>query len=227
MLPSVSIFAQQYKIGEKYINLPSPNNFADISSTHPKYYADIIAMTVPASNEAVGLFLTNNDIAALNAGQSAKMDRYLMVQSNKAIKDANITKETFAKVVNASKNQTKKMKEELDRKITQQQNKTTQIAKEKFGVDLDFSQTDVKQLGAFNDSPEIFSTAAIRKITDNINGQKDTYFILSTTNLINVKNKLIYAYAYSVKDLNDDIDAELEWLRNTSTQWSKAIIAAN
>ena len=108
------------------------------------------------------------------------------------------------------------VKKELEESVNE---KITNLINKKLDESVSNEANEPKTLGKIKDTKESFGVLMTLKVNSNIR----TMNLLSSVNLLRIRNKLISANIYC----NFDDIAKIKWITDFSETWAKAILDAN
>lgn len=210
------------KLGEKVINLPTPNGFEEVTQKFEYMKTRFNATEAPA-NEVVAGYLPVSDCDLLRRGEKPLLTYYARVSVFRKAKELDLSPSTFQDIVDSVR---KNMTTILDPDGPMMKDLTARI--EKRLTDLNEAETKFdfskpQSLGTFDVRENVYGTLTLMVIEAEVGGKKTTTPLLGGTTIMRVKDRLIYVYTYRKYDSN----ADLETLKQLAKQWNDSILAAN
>jgi hypothetical protein len=226
--PSKAQDSKTLELGSRTVTIPAPEGYKDISEVHEGFFQEITALTVPSSNVGLAMFVTDEDYDALSQNGFPKLERYMMIQVQQKLVDKDISQKNFNDVTDIYETQIDKIRAEAKAKIEDHYKKAENRMKDIYDLDWQFKETDTIPLGKFHETASAFGSADVSKAVNTVEGEPEHYLIYSSTNFVLVRNRLLYVYVYGSQDLPpQDSEGEIEWLKQTSVDWTDAIVKTN
>ncbi len=214
MLAQNSAFAAcQANVGAVPMLIPAPaEGFVEAGPENAK----TMDIMVVQQNRLLCAFLTPDDYSRMLSPQRSQiMDRYMMVEVQKASEDKEYSDADFKELGNVLRTQ-----------FGDLVNKTTQPTQDQLNERLKkLNSPEIKMdkpvpLGSMYSGP---NAEAYGLVMDYSSADGSSRRMAMSAVFVKVKSRLIFVYIYSVyKD-----PATVDWLKQMSEQWSKSILAAN
>ena len=198
-------------IGGVKINIPSPNkHFIEVGEEQRPIFADFVL----ESSNMLCVFLDTNDIIKMLNGKTEdlKLDKFIVVQIDKDEVERDYNEDDFIEIKNNTL-------ESITSDLKEINEKGNNILNKKLDESVSNEANEPKTLGKIKDTKESFGVLMTLKVNSNIR----TMNLLSSVNLLRIRNKLISANIYC----NFDDIAKIKWITDFSETWAKAILDAN
>jgi len=203
------------EVGGKNITVPLPAGMADSAAAGEKAIAFAQSVT-PKGNRALLLLVPQDQVAALATEAKPALLKYAMLQSNREFNDRNVSPEMFSFVSRFVKSQILGKEAVLNKAVQQGAKEAATEAK-------NISLGETKPLMMIRDDKRAMSSLLLMKIAYNKDGTSFDIPLLSSMSLVHLQSRVLYAYVYTI--YLDESD--LNWIKTTTEQWLKDMIAAN
>jgi hypothetical protein len=219
LLPVVS-GATDISVGGVSLAIPNPDGFSPVTPQMTTLY-EIQKQFVAPTNEEFAAFIPDRDISAVLKDEIPDLPRRFTVQTSKELIRASVATSDFAKLKNIIKTQNNEL---IKRTKAQLPGVTKQINEginKKYGVDLAFSISQITPMPVHAETDRILAYSALVKYDmKDENGIPASFVSASTITLVHVKSKVLILNSYAE-------ESGLDWCREVSRQWAKAVVAAN
>ncbi len=207
------------KVGSVPVKLPVPPGFVEPSLQIPAFRSYGEKFT-PQMNRLLAIYIAEPDMQRVTAQNEPEMKRYFLAQTLRANEGSTLTRADFDKVKSMLKDQNSGLQKIVEN-IGQQ---AIDDAFKKIGDgQIKLKMGEVKSLGVFDETKDSLSTLLLTKGQAVVNGKSTEVSILSGTNIVRLKDRLVYLYAYSRYEGKSDI----EWVSKVSKDWVGRATALN
>jgi hypothetical protein len=206
-------------IGDTQLEIPAPAGFSPVTSEMTEL-DKLLHGLVPPMNTYLTAFVADADAERALKHEVPDLSRYFGVQTLKQLTSRFLTKSDFAAIKGAIKQQQEKIMEEVRKQtpgLIESINKN--LAKD-MSVDLGLKLLNMVPLPPHEDTERSLGFSMLVNYTaGNSNApQKEVSAVTGT--VLHLKGKILYLYA-------NGSEKDLEWTRKVSTDWARAVIAAN
>jgi hypothetical protein len=214
LVPLAASANETAKIGDETLSVPLPQGFVRYDGLNAAI-DQVMQRFVPPSNRSLMVIATPLDAERAKANQPKDLNRFMSVQTARALENQKATLRDFE---SASAELEKQFVPGGQGAATVQSeaNKLTKNAN--LGVDLKLGET--RMLGVYEKTKQSMDMGLIMK-AQVANGPVKT--VVAAMSLVDVKGKFLFLYVYS--DYHGQADAD--WTRTMAKSWREAIIAAN
>lgn len=212
--------ALEIEVGEQRINLPLPYGFVELTPAMSPYYETTRAYIAPSNLRYVTL-ITANDAEALLRGEDVELERYINVESEKAISATSVSPAQFAELRSILRSQIDDMYANIEKQMPELANEGNRKLSEEFDTDLAVELGGIVPLPIHLDTEHAIANSMFATVGGTVDGASiGTDVVAATTLFLHVKNKVLFVYVYGP-------ESELEWTRETAEKWTTDILAAN
>jgi hypothetical protein len=208
------------KIGSINIVLPFPDGCIEMNKTLLATQTKLVNTTTPG-NRLVAGFVPADPAKPPGENESAKLDRYMMVETSRALDDHALTVAEFndvkAEIAKGMNDEAGQAQEQVNQKLKAAAGDPDIQNKVEIGKPV--------MLGTYlkADNAIGFLMMMIKVHADDGQGNVADTTMACGTVMQRVKERLIYCYVFApFKD-----ESSLEWVRKTSTQWQEQVTKAN
>jgi len=198
-------------IGGVKINIPTPNaGFKEVGINQH----DLFNTFIPDFNKLLCVYTDTSDYTHLLNGENdnVKLNNYMFIEVSKKFINHDITTEDFNDL---KKEVVGLLKKDLS-DIIESANEVLQERKDEVG---DVNINEPKALGCIYDIKNAYgSLMSINAKTETTKAK-----LICSLNFIRIKKRLIYIYVYC----NFDNINKINWIKDFSESWAKAILDAN
>ena len=219
---SSNIRAVEITVSDTTINIPSPSQFAEISSLSPETFQMFKDMS-PASNRLLAVFVSEADSGRLLRGESAILNQYMMVQSNKTFEGLSLAKHQFKEIREVMRKQYDSVFQEKRDLIDQMTKKAGDALSKSFNAEIGLEIGEVVPLGVDSDTTSSITISQLTKLKAIVSGQSSESVVAGTMTTMLVGGKVLYLYVFRTYHN----DADLTWARKTAQDWVSQTLAAN
>jgi len=214
--------AVEVKIGAETITVPSPQGFSEISEVSPDIFK-MWAEMLPTDNRLLAGFVSQSDVGHLLRGEAAVFHEYLLVSMAKGLDSQNWSRDQFI----AFKDLVRQEQEAPLRGKQGHLDKVVENAEQALSKRLDaeaaLKMKRVVPLGIDSETPSSITMSQLAKYDIAIDDTHTANVTAGTSTFLLVKGKVLFLHVYrAYKD-----EADLQWTRDQSQSWLKAILTAN
>lgn len=199
-------------IGGTKILVPCPEGFVEVGPAKRVFPSE-------APNNLLGWFIRTNDQSGFEAGTIDVLRRYMQIQISKDAVYHQITPTEFSEVATAVSGQ----QDEIYRSAMTDVNK---LLKKMASDNPDLSGLRIDQpkaLGTFLKTNNAVGFLMLMTLTVPGGDTPKQVPMLAATTLLRVREKLLFQYVYAAADDKKAVD----WVKETSRTWARAIEKAN
>jgi len=207
--------------GTVYLNVPEPDGFLE-SSDIDMVNSFANSLIIPG-NVLLGIYIEEEDVAKIIGFQEPKLDRYMLLQSDRRIKQDRLSKQYFREMADSFKKYHGKLFSNIKDDVNKHINSVTEDLGGKYNVPFEMALGKTVSLGTSYNKEEAIGVTTLTRYETNIGGHIETFVMVGGVNIIYLKGKILYAYVYSTFNSRKDI----EWNRAISKYWVDAILSAN
>jgi hypothetical protein len=216
---STSTSTSTVKVGDVTLEVPTSPGYARVTPEMKELLARIETVTAP-HNVSLALYIPEQDIPQALAGVLVESQRIRAVQAPKDTLDRQFTQEYFADMKVGMRMQQAQVIEKLKRDMPEMMNKTLDKVSDA-SQNARVNPGGVETLLSHYEDANSFASSIVARIEYNAGGNQPAVSVVTATmTLVLVKGKLIFLYVYGNED-------DLEWTREQSKEWTKALVAAN
>ncbi len=216
---SAAVPSFEANVGDVAIKLPIPQGFTEPTGDIPGFRRLGEQLTA-RSNRLMAFYISLADFRKAAVGGEPEMKRYFMVQTLRAMEASALDPTMFEVTKQMVKSQSGSLFKSAE---AESQSMLDSYAKSIGDGQGKIKLGEVSSLGVFDEKPESITLLGLSKLQGNINGQQTEVTILFATNLVRVKNRIVYFYTYTRYDGKDDI----EWAAEASKAWVTQVLALN
>jgi hypothetical protein len=207
------------EVGDTKINVHAPLDFYEISELSPETRKYFEIMT-PPSNSLLAVFVSEDDLGRIMKGESPNLQRYMILQTPRNFANNNISEMQFNQLVTYLKEQHNMLLSDMKDKIgSYLDDAADQISKDK-DISLDMKIGQQVPLGILFEKLGILSFVNLIKFQVTVDGKSVDSVVVASTSLLKVKDRILYAYVYSIYDNQEDIN----WVRAKTKEWMDLIL---
>lgn len=210
------------EVGETSIVIPEPNGYENVGDSSPEM-SQLAAALTPPTNRLLAVFASQEAVAEVLNGNTPVLPRYMLVQSSRQIESVTVSRVQFTQLRDRTRQQQAVAIEQMTRSIGPFLEDASGELSTRIGADLNLAIGESVPLGVFLDRDDAIGFAMITENRISADGQEISYPVVATTLLVNVKNKILFAYVYSSYEDADDV----AWARATSRRWVEEIVGMN
>jgi len=210
------------QLGDKVISIPDPEGFEEGTAQFPDFKARMEA-TEAQQNDMLLAHLPVSDCELFRKGLNPTYNHYTKVSVLRAGRELTVSSalmrelvDNFRRNVGTFLDPNGSAMKELERKVGQGLSRLD--AKE---TTIDFSRPQI--LGEFDTRPDVNSFLMLITVTVNVAGTEQSVLVLATTNIVRVKERILFVYAFMKYRANTD----METIKGFTTKWTSSILAAN
>ncbi|HMJ64806.1 MAG TPA: hypothetical protein VK615_05610, partial [Candidatus Binatia bacterium] len=207
-------------IGDTQLEIPAPAGFSPVTSAMTEL-DKLLHGLVPPMNAYLTAFVADADVDRALKHEMPDLSRYFGVQTLKQLTSRFLTKSDFATIKGAIQKQQEKIMEEVHKQtpgLIESINKN--LAKD-MSVDLGLKSLNMVPLPPHEDTERSLGFSMLVNYTAAGNSgaaQKEVSAVTGT--VLHLKGKILYLYA-------NGGEKDLQWTRKVSSDWARAVIAAN
>src|ERR1039458_563200 len=214
----ISSIATTISVGGTLINIPAPPGFAALTPDMGRLY-DYQQKFVAPGNEEFVEFVPEATIPAASKGDLPELPKRFIVQTPKSLIGPTVSQPTFAEMKQSVKAENEEQLKKIQATLPGLIGKLNDGLRSDYGVTVSVPQVVLLPVHYETDLALAFSAFGKHQETDST-GSSSTYVGVVTTTFVRVKNKVLFLTCVAEGD-------GLKWSRDTATQWTEAIIAAN
>ena len=214
--------ASSVQLGDKVIVIPDPDGFEEAASQFPKYKERVLA-TESVDNDALLAHLPVKDCELLRAGQVPTYQDYTKVSILKLARELAVSRATMAEAVAGFRKNAgtyldpdgpdmKKLLNKVEKGLSELDAKETKV---------DFSQPQI--LGEFDTRPDVNSFLLMMTVKIKSGAVEASVPTLASLSFVRANDRLLYVYVFK----RYKAAAEIEAIKQFTTKWTSAILAAN
>lgn len=219
-VPTGSCIASPVQIGNKTVVVPTPPGFGRVAP-EMKDLLDLLDTFTPPSNKSLALYLSESDLALAMSGDMPDMERRYVVQIPKMAIDHNFTAVQFEALKTKSRTDLEKTMADIRPRVNGLMDKASGTLSEKIGTDVELGMDSVVPFPVHHETQNSLSMSVLSRYSVAIkDGEKVSEVASSTMSFVRVKNTVFMLLVYGGRD-------DLEWTREQSKRWVRAVTAAN
>jgi len=199
-------------VGGQTILIPAPSNYVEVGLEKRQIFPSDIP------NRLLAWFALPQELKTLGTSKNEGLTRHMQVQVSKKIEDQNLGPSDFNEIATMLT----KQQDEIFASATDEVNNILKKMTSGTGIsDLKLSQP--KSLGSFYKSENVASFLMLMSMEVATKQGKRTEKVVCATNLMRVKDRLLFVYVYC----NAEEKNSLDWVKDVSKTWTQAILNAN
>jgi hypothetical protein len=219
LVPSVG-GAADISIGAVSLAVPNPNGFGPITQQMAMLY-DLEKQFVASMNEEFLAFIPEQNVSAALKGNIPDMSRRFTVQTAKSLIEVSVSTSDFVKLKNTIKSQNDELMKKVEEQLSGVMRQLNEGITNKYDVDLALSVSQMVPMPVHEETDRTLAYSMLVKYDmKDEKGNPAPFVAAVTTTLVHVKGKVLFLYSYAE-------ESGLEWSKETSRQWVKAIVEAN
>lgn len=210
------------QLGNRVILIPDPEGFEEGTSQFEAFKARLEA-TEAQQNDMLLAHLPVSDCELFRRGLNPTYNHYTKVSVLRAGREMAVSSalmrelvDDFRRNVGTFLDPNGAAMKELEQKVGQGLSRLDSNE-----TKIDFSKPQM--LGEFDKRPDVNSFLLLITVTVNTNGTEQTVPVLATTNIVRVKERILFVYAFMKYRAN----ADMETIKAFTTKWTSSILAAN
>jgi hypothetical protein len=207
-----------YKLGAQTVLIPAPDDFSDTMISHPKI-SGLITATESPSNETLAVHVANDLLSRMKKDDLPDLPFYTKVSVSRQLRELELNEKDFQTVVAGVKSAAPDILDENGPLFKKNQDGTREGLKKHLGYDTDFTMSEPKMIGYFDDKPNIFSALIIM----NVSTGKEKTPLACSMSLVLINKKVVFLYAYRVVSSDHDLTI----IRDFTKAWTAKTAAAN
>lgn len=217
---SLSVSAAEIDVGGRQLTVTTPEGYAELTPNMSPYYETMQAYVAPTNYRYLSLILKDKADALLS-GELVEFERYMNVESEKAISTKSISAAMFDEFRGILRTQLDEMFEKVNKRLPGMFDKGNAKVRETFDADIAFSTGNMVPLPIHLDSTNAMANSMYINYGASINGEDVGSHVVAATMLtLHVKDKVLFLYVYGS-------ESDLEWTRDFAANWAAQIVAAN
>lgn len=218
--PLASASTSTVQVGKVAVEVPTPDGYTRVTPEMNGILERLESVT-PAHNASLAFYLADQDLEMALSGQAFKMKRYWAIQAEKDSLDERFSDEQFAEMKVVLRSQQKQLIEQLKRDMPDRMNESFGKCSEELKQQAKVQPGGIVTLPShYDDATSIANSIVARVELDKGGDQPEVVVVTVTFSIVHVGERLLFLYVYGDED-------DLEWTREQSKVWSKAVVAAN
>lgn len=208
-------------IADTAITLPAIEGFRELYGTNPEFDR-VVEQFVPPDNLLLAVYVSETDLAAMNADASAGMKKYILVQTpKKAVRitgpeQFNAFKEDIANQIGSGAWQDDKMvRETFDNVSDYMRNQHSVTTELKIG--------ETRFLGKFIDAPDAFGVMMLANYGVTTDAGAQNHPVVAGMSAVNVKSRVLLLFSYS----DHQGEADINFVMRTARAYIDRLFALN
>jgi len=219
---SSNIRAVEITVSDTTINIPSPPQFAEISSLNPETF-QMFQDLCPPSNRLLAVFVSESDAGRLMRGEPGIFEKYMMVQSSKEYETLSWAKHQFKELRRSMRDQYDSFFQENRDLINEMLESSGDVLSKSFDTEVVLKMGGLVPLGIDSETTSSITMSLLAKYNVAAAGESSESVVAGTTSIALVGGKVLYLYVYKTYQN----DADLAWVRKTAQDWVRQALAAN
>ncbi len=217
---SLSAGAVEVKVGDRLINVPSPDGFVELTPKMSPYYETSRAYIAPNNIRYLTL-IAEDKAEALLRGEDVELNRYVNVESEKGISAISVSSGQFAELRSILRNQIDELYANVEKQLPQMVDEGNKTVSAEFAADIAIELGGLAPLPIHLDTDHAIANSMFMTVGVAVDGDDVQSSVLAATSLtLHVKDKVIFLYVYGSK-------SDLNWTRQVAAMWATDIVAAN
>jgi len=215
-------FSAEIKIDSEKITVPAYNGFVEISKISP----DTVAMfedMLPPTNRLHAVYTTESDSGKLLKSQPAELNRYLIVQTAKALEPVALGTRHFAEL-------RKQIRTEYESLFDQNKSKIDELAKQasrklsnRISDKVEMKVGEMLPMSVNSETAYHISLSSLTKFSTSTAEDNTEFISAGTVSMVLLKGRVVYLNVFSIYNTIDD----LKWTKRVAEKWTESTIRAN
>jgi hypothetical protein len=222
LLPTAALAqATPVRIGDTEITLPALDGYRELYGTNPTFDR-AVEQFVPPDNRLLAVYVSDADIAAMNADAGAGMKKYLMVQTpKKPVKIAgpeqfNTFKEDIANQIGSGA-------WEEDKGVKETFAHVSEYMRSEHQVETELQVGETRFLGKFIDAPDAFGVLMLANYGVTTAAGAQNYPVVAGMSAVNVQGRVLLLFGYS----DHQGEADINYVMRTTRGYIDELFALN
>lgn len=221
-LPAVAAAAgKTVQAGDATITLPPMVGFQELYGKSPDF-DKIVEHFVPDGNKLLAVYLSDADVAAMNADPQSGIKRYILVQTNvKGLTvatpaDFKAIKEDFASQIGSGDWQN-------DKGVNDALDKTSGYLRNQLGQQAELKIGETRFLGKIVDTPDALSVMMLTNYGVATAKGQQSYPVVAGLSTLQLKSKVFIVFVYS----NYAGDADIDFVSQNTRKFVELAVGLN
>jgi hypothetical protein len=207
-----------FQLGSKAIRVPAPEGFVDTATRFDKV-ALRLATTEAPQNETIASYVPESLVSKLTENQNIDLPIYAKFSVGRRIKDLDCSPQNFATTVAGFKAFFPTLLDPNSQATKQLESDISGELKELSGKDQTVRLSGQKNLGYFQETPDVFS--GLSAVNLEVNGKSMP--LIGSASLVRVNDRLIFLYVYKQTTSKDDVALMMDLAK----KWTASVLFAN
>lgn len=212
-----AIYADEFSIVGKKLEIPSPQGYLPITKKMDAVYRLSQQMTDP-SNTQLAFYINESMISTALANEMPALDRYFILKINNRLKETLIKSKHFIELKDVLKKQNKKIFESLKTKMPAHMDGISKGVSKEFDVDFAIKVSKMVPFDPHYETDNALAYSLLINYRGTVGGDKDNMIVSATSTFLNLEGRVLLLFCYGAKD-------DIEWTREASKKWVEAILS--
>jgi hypothetical protein len=214
-----SVNAEPFTVGEKVLEIPSPNGFSLVTPQMDAVYRLSLQMPDPV-NDQLAYYIAESDVPAAMSGEIPSIERYYILKVNKKLKSMVVGSKDFTELKNITKQQNEQIIESVEAEMPGLLESMSDEIGEEFDVDVALRLSQMVPLDPHYEADNAFAYSMYINYGASVEGSEENFIVSATATFVNVAGKILFLYCYGPQE-------ELEWTRSASRAWAGMVMESN
>jgi len=211
--------AKNIDLGDKSLDIPSPEGFVLVDKSMPELYRYTEQLSDPV-NDTLGFYVSEQDAGAAKKGELGDILKSFALKVNKELRNRPLSPEEFGRLKDVTSRNNTEIFEEIKKRSAEHMQSTNQNMSSEYEVDFSLQLGDMVPLPSHHSSEQVLSYSSKMVMNIDVNGTTEQLDMVVTLTFAHVKGFVLFLYCYAPR-------TELAWTRTASQQWVDDIIANN
>ena len=200
-------------VGGVRISVKAPNGYREIILVSPET-RKILETFTPPSNRLLAGFVSEEDFDSIMKDEEPDFNRYILLQSNRNLENRDFSKAQFQILTNQLKEQQNTILQKEKSKVNKLLDDASKSLSDDFDTSVNIKMGEQITLGLFNDSSNSIGLITLARYAGEVGGDKFDYIMAGGVSFVLARGKLLYIYAFSRYENQNDID----WVKSKSRE---------
>jgi hypothetical protein len=207
----------EFNIDGQIIFIPDPDNFVRVTPKNmPLLYRFAQQLSDPM-NDTLAYYVP---FGTIDGQDSEGISKSFILKISKSLRNIRFSRKEFERFKSEIVTNNLKIFQELQEKVAPHMQTTSDNLAREFDMDISMEIDNILPMPAHLDTETSFGFSTQMNLDMNLEGEQESEPMLVTSVFTNPAGVLLFLYCYSAPQ-------DLEWSRNASNDWCKAILAVN
>lgn len=221
LLTLATAHAGQVAFGSRTLYVPDPDGYLPLAKAVPRFI-QLGQSYLPKEIRLVEVFATPADVAALEQGNPAQLQRYFQIQAARSADGVPVSNEEFVAAASEIENGIRQAIGDASGAIKQQADRGNAEIKRQTSIDPQMQLTDTGYLGQFRKEPwGQFFTIKTKASAQGVMAKPQQ--IVGAGGVVLANYQIVFLYCYA----NYNNEGDRQWAEKSVSEWADQVHAAN